>query len=589
MQHLSSAFDASEGSRHEVEYDPTLSGPELLATVRALLATRRRAEQLICRYLADLADRVQEQRDEWLGARVQSVGEAAIREPVEDIARRHLGLRRRNTLERIRVGRALRALPQVERAFIEGELSYSRVREVTRIATATTEVVWLELARTLDMRTLERRVAQANGAMGGGGDPWLRGHAENDGDPRERRSGLGGVVRDATSAVPAGHAPHGEVFGADAANDCGDCGDCGDRGEADAAYARREDPPSEGRARAHASVEWTSPTTVRVSLELTRAAWILLQPAVDAALRESAARSYAGEGLAVVAPLAPDAKPRQADAREPSNGAEPPLASESAPLGVESAPLASEAAPLSVEPPWVSESACAEPSRAVQRLHGPDRVSEVHAPGMSPQAKAGATHLGILGAMATDGVEGERVARGVSQAAAAGATHLGILGAMATDGVDGAGVPRGVADAIGATQPGILNPLLMDGGGEIGAPGMLGDVVVGGSHVGRALPIAPDWAGHARVAVELVAVGGRGPLAAGVDGDGGELPIRSTLPGIGYAPAARVLEVMGGRGGWSLDSLVEASGLLVQQVSAALTFLTLDGYVRQRAGSFVRC
>jgi hypothetical protein len=42
---------------------------------------------------------------------------------------------------------------------MEGELCYSRVREVTRVATVHSEPVWLELARRLDMRSLERRVA----------------------------------------------------------------------------------------------------------------------------------------------------------------------------------------------------------------------------------------------------------------------------------------------------------------------------------------------------------------------------------------------------------------------------------------------
>ena len=65
----------------------------------------------------------------------------------------------RDTRERVRVGRALRELPRVEDAFVSGEVSYSRVRELTRVAEPSTEMEWLELARTLDMQALERRVA----------------------------------------------------------------------------------------------------------------------------------------------------------------------------------------------------------------------------------------------------------------------------------------------------------------------------------------------------------------------------------------------------------------------------------------------
>jgi len=43
---------------------------------------------------------------------------------------------------------------------------------------------------------------------------------------------------------------------------------------------------------------------------------------------------------------------------------------------------------------------------------------------------------------------------------------------------------------------------------------------------------------------------------------------------------------MGRRGGWNIDSLVESSGLLVQQVSFALILLELEGKVRYRNDLF---
>jgi DprA/Smf-like nucleotide binding protein involved in DNA uptake len=487
MHPLSSARGASEALRHEVEYDPTLSGAELIAAVRALLAAKRHTEQLICRYLADLADRVHERRDDWLGARIQSPDGPTTCEPVEDIARRHLGLGRRTTRERIRVGRALRTLPQLEQAFIDGDLSYSRVREVTRIATDTTEVVWLELARTLDMRALEGRVAQAKGAMGTGdvelnsvdpGEPssvWLGGHAENDtaqksnassaaGHPDlgEARNAIGAGSHDATGAGARENMPHAGAFGAD----------------------ERDHESSDRCARANALVEWTSPTTVRVTLDLTAAAWALLKPAVHAALSKRSAVSDAVETPDTATPAALQPGPI-----EGSEGplAEPPGAAETMQVGVE--PARVNVGPTRAEPP-----------RAIEWQHTTQDVGERRTPlGIPQQGTKGATHLGTS----------ERHATG-----AVGARH---------------------------------------------AP--------------------PDPTSQVS----------RLPSVASANGDETEWnPTRAPLPGTGYAPAARVLEVMAKGASWSVDSLVEASGLLVQQVNAALTFLSLEGYVRQRAGEFVR-
>ncbi len=60
----------------------------------------------------------------------------------------------------------------------------------------------------------------------------------------------------------------------------------------------------------------------------------------------------------------------------------------------------------------------------------------------------------------------------------------------------------------------------------------------------------------------------------------------SSEPALACQPAARLLEVMGGRGGWSQDALTEASGLSARQVQVALFQLELGGNVRRRAFSF---
>ena len=46
---------------------------------------------------------------------------------------------------------------------MSGRLTYSKIREVTRVANPATERVWLEAARRLSMRALELRVGDARG------------------------------------------------------------------------------------------------------------------------------------------------------------------------------------------------------------------------------------------------------------------------------------------------------------------------------------------------------------------------------------------------------------------------------------------
>ena len=61
--------------------------------------------------------------------------------------------------ERLRVARELGALPEMEARLTAGELSYSAVRELTRIATSETEQAWLDEARGKSLRQIEAMVA----------------------------------------------------------------------------------------------------------------------------------------------------------------------------------------------------------------------------------------------------------------------------------------------------------------------------------------------------------------------------------------------------------------------------------------------
>src|SRR3954447_20968432 len=60
--------------------------------------------------------------------------------------------------EHVRVARALPGLPLIHEAFSRGELSYSKVRAITRIADAESEEELLGLARALTAAQLERAV-----------------------------------------------------------------------------------------------------------------------------------------------------------------------------------------------------------------------------------------------------------------------------------------------------------------------------------------------------------------------------------------------------------------------------------------------
>jgi len=61
--------------------------------------------------------------------------------------------------ERMRVARSLVALPATTAALSRGELSYSAVRELTRVATAETETDWLAQAQGRAVNEIERLVA----------------------------------------------------------------------------------------------------------------------------------------------------------------------------------------------------------------------------------------------------------------------------------------------------------------------------------------------------------------------------------------------------------------------------------------------
>jgi len=72
---------------------------------------------------------------------------------------RLFGYRPRSTQEKLRVAEALETLPGLRAALQEGRLSWSAVRELTRVAVPETETEWLQLARGKSIRQLEELIA----------------------------------------------------------------------------------------------------------------------------------------------------------------------------------------------------------------------------------------------------------------------------------------------------------------------------------------------------------------------------------------------------------------------------------------------
>src|SRR5256885_3908537 len=68
---------------------------------------------------------------------------------------RRLGYAPHTATERLRVALAIADLPAIEAALAIGELPFSAVRELTRVATADTERAWLEVGNGKSVHAIE--------------------------------------------------------------------------------------------------------------------------------------------------------------------------------------------------------------------------------------------------------------------------------------------------------------------------------------------------------------------------------------------------------------------------------------------------
>jgi hypothetical protein len=91
---------------------------------------------------------------------------------------RLFGYSPRQTQEELRVAEALEDLPKTALELEAGKISFSAVRELTRVATPETEGEWLEAARTKTVREVEELVSgQRPGNLPGDvPDPGARRH-----------------------------------------------------------------------------------------------------------------------------------------------------------------------------------------------------------------------------------------------------------------------------------------------------------------------------------------------------------------------------------------------------------------------------
>ncbi|MEO8552353.1 MAG: DUF222 domain-containing protein, partial [Kofleriaceae bacterium] len=85
----------------------------------------------------------------------RNLGKASFLEYLEEV----LGYTPKCARERVRVALALDTMSALAGALASGELHYSAVRELTRVATAETEAAWCETARGKNVRQIEELVS----------------------------------------------------------------------------------------------------------------------------------------------------------------------------------------------------------------------------------------------------------------------------------------------------------------------------------------------------------------------------------------------------------------------------------------------
>ena len=120
-----------------------------------MAAERGREERRRVDELATLAAHLSAATARWL-ERVWEFHEAGIRDDLAGFLAYRCGITGREAREYVRVAEALQELPATRAAFSRGELTFTKVRALTRVASVSCEERLLELAAALTASQLER-------------------------------------------------------------------------------------------------------------------------------------------------------------------------------------------------------------------------------------------------------------------------------------------------------------------------------------------------------------------------------------------------------------------------------------------------
>ena len=169
MSDPSSAVPTGDSVRSPATAKPTPAGAraigtdtpgshaEIDAALRRIAAARgplRRARAAVCARLIEAHS--------W-----ERLGFARL----ADYARERAGLSARQVQDLARVNAALADLPHVEAALVAGDLSWTKVRLLCRVATRADEARWIALARRLRASELSREVRAVDVGAAGAGAP----------------------------------------------------------------------------------------------------------------------------------------------------------------------------------------------------------------------------------------------------------------------------------------------------------------------------------------------------------------------------------------------------------------------------------
>jgi 5-methylcytosine-specific restriction endonuclease McrA len=141
----------------------SLSAREVHDRLRAALSELQRAERNAVLWFSEIVRR-KLYRDLGYGS-------------IHQYAELALGFKKSKTSQFLRLSECLKELPELRRSMAAGELSWTKAREVVKVATPGTETAWIQEAKEASSRSLEakvketrRRVLEAGSAARGQGE-----------------------------------------------------------------------------------------------------------------------------------------------------------------------------------------------------------------------------------------------------------------------------------------------------------------------------------------------------------------------------------------------------------------------------------